>query len=54
MPAVFLSLGKLYDRVGKPAEALAAFRRFLEVAPADHEQRGFAEGEVARLTPTTN
>jgi tetratricopeptide (TPR) repeat protein len=54
VPAVFLSLGKLYDRVGKPAEALAAFRRFLEVAPADHEQRVFAEGEVVRLTPTTN
>jgi tetratricopeptide (TPR) repeat protein len=51
IPAVFLSLGKLYDKSGRPAEALAAFSRFLEVAPADHEQRGFAEGEVARLTP---
>ena len=54
MPTVFLSLGKLYDKSGRPAEAAAAFSRFLEVAPADHEQRGFAEGEVARLTPTTN
>jgi tetratricopeptide (TPR) repeat protein len=51
IPAVFLSLGKLYDKSGRPDEALAAFRRFLEVAPADHEQRSFAEGEVARLTP---
>lgn len=54
VPAVLLSLGKLYDKAGRPAEALAAFSRFLAVAPADHEQRGFAEGEVARLTPTTN
>ena len=54
MPTVFLSLGKLYDKSARPAEALAAFRRFLEVTPADHEQRFFAEGEVARLTPTTN
>lgn len=51
IPAVFLSLGKLYDKSSRPAEALAAFGRFLEVAPADHEQRDFAEGEVARLTP---
>ena len=51
LPAVFLSLGKLYDRTGRAAEARAAFSRFLELAPADHEQRGFAEGEVARLTP---
>lgn len=49
IPAVFLSLGKLYDRAGRPAEARAAFSRFLALAPADHEQRGFAEGEVARL-----
>lgn len=54
VPAVFLSLGKLHDKVGEPALALAAFRRFLEVAPPDHEQRAFASGEVARLTPMTN
>lgn len=51
VPAVFLSLGKLYDKAGEPVEALAAYRRFLAVAPPDHEQRGFAETEVARLTP---
>lgn len=51
IPAVFLSLGKLYDKSGRAPEALAAFVRFLAVAPADHEQRSFAEGEVARLTP---
>ena len=54
VPAVFLSLGKLHDKAGEPALALAAFRRFLEVAPPDHEQRAFASGEVARLTPMTN
>lgn len=54
IPTVFLSLGKLYDKSSRPAEALAAFSRFLELAPADHEQLGFAEGEVARLTPKSN
>jgi len=54
VPTVFLSLGRLYDKSGKPAEAMSAFRRFLEVAPIDHEQRDFAEGEVARLTSKTN
>jgi tetratricopeptide (TPR) repeat protein len=54
MPTVFLSLGKLYDRDNRPTEALAAFSRFLELAPADHEQRGFAETEVARLSPSTD
>jgi len=54
VPAVFLSLGKLYAKSGRPAEAVAAFGRFLEVAPADHEQRSFAEGEMLRLGPATN
>jgi tetratricopeptide (TPR) repeat protein len=54
VPTVFLSLGKPYDKSGRSAEAAAAFSRFLEVAPADHEQRSFASGEIARLMPTTN
>lgn len=54
VPTVFLSLGKLYDRDNRPAEALAAFSRFLELAPPGHEQRGFAETEVARLSPSTD
>ncbi len=49
IPAVFLSLGKLYAMDGDPVSALSAFRRFLEAAPADHEQRRYAESEVARL-----
>lgn len=54
VPTVFLSLGKLYDRTGRPDDARAAFSRFLELAPSDHEQRGFAETEVARLSPSTD
>ena len=54
IPTVFLSLGKLYDRDNRPAEARDAFNRFLELAPADHEQRGFAQTEVARLSPPTD
>lgn len=54
IPTVFLSLGKLYDRDNRPAEARDAFNRFLELAPADHEQRGFAQTEVARLSPSTD
>ncbi len=54
IPTVFLSLGKLYDRDNRPAEARDAFSRFLDLAPADHEQRGFAQTEVARLSPPTD
>lgn len=48
-PTVFLSLGKLYEGAGDKDKALAAYRRFLELVPPEHEQRKYAEERVARL-----
>ena len=49
IPTVFLSLGTLYTKVSKPAEAIEAFTRFLEVAPADNVNRSYAESKIAEL-----
>ena len=49
IPTVFLSLGKLYAKVNKQAEAIAAYQRFLELVPADNQLRANVGSEIARL-----
>jgi cytochrome c-type biogenesis protein CcmH/NrfG len=49
VPTVFLSPGKLYAKADRPLDAIAAYRRFLEIVPADNGQRAQVQSEIARL-----
>jgi tetratricopeptide (TPR) repeat protein len=49
-PALIFNIALCHDRAERPAQALAAFQRYLELAPSG-EVADEARADVARLTP---
>jgi tetratricopeptide (TPR) repeat protein len=48
-PALLINVATALERDGRPEEALAVSRRYLDVAPADAPERAGEAGRVARL-----
>lgn len=49
-PSLIFNIGLCYDRTDRPAQALEAFQRYLQLAP-EGSVGDEARGDVARLTP---
>lgn len=49
-PSLIFNIGLCYDRTNRPAQALQAFQRYLQLAP-EGSVSDEARGDVARLTP---